>query len=56
MLAPKVSDAADLMACERALAGAPAHTGLWAMIETAAAVMNLREIAGLRGATAGCRR
>jgi citrate lyase subunit beta/citryl-CoA lyase len=46
VLAPKVSDAEELMACERALADAPAHTGLWAMIETAAAVVNLREIAG----------
>jgi citrate lyase subunit beta/citryl-CoA lyase len=45
VLAPKVGDAADLMACERALGGAPRRTGLWAMIETAAAIMNLREIA-----------
>jgi len=45
VLAPKVSDADELMACERALEKAPAHTGLWAMIETARAVMHLREIA-----------
>ncbi len=51
VLAPKVSDAEDLLACERALAAAPEHTGLWAMIETAAAVMNLREIAGCAGAS-----
>jgi citrate lyase subunit beta / citryl-CoA lyase len=44
VLAPKISDADDLMACERALADAPLRTGLWAMIETAKAIMNLREI------------
>jgi citrate lyase subunit beta/citryl-CoA lyase len=46
VLAPKIGDAADLMACERALEAAPGRTGLWAMIETAAAILNLKEIAG----------
>ena len=60
VLAPKVSDAGELMACERALGGAPARTGLWVMIETATAVLNLREIAGcardsrLQAMTCGC--
>jgi citrate lyase subunit beta/citryl-CoA lyase len=51
VLAPKVSGAADIMACERALESAPARTGLWAMIETAAGIMNLKEIAACAKAT-----
>jgi citrate lyase subunit beta/citryl-CoA lyase len=45
VLAPKVADAAMVEACDRLLADAPERTGLWAMIETAAAVLNLKEIA-----------
>ena len=51
VLAPKVRNAAELHAYDRALAGAPAHTRLWAMIETAQGVMNLEEIAEQAGAT-----
>ena len=42
VLAPKVSSAAEVRAYDRALGGA---TRLWIMIETARAVLNLREIA-----------
>jgi citrate lyase subunit beta/citryl-CoA lyase len=49
VLAPKVSSPADIAACEAALAAAPAHTRLWAMIETCAAVLDLRAIAGAGG-------
>ena len=45
VLAPKVWGLSDLHAYERALAVAPAGTGLWAMIENAQAVLNLAEIA-----------
>ena len=41
VLAPKVSSAAEIVAYDRALA---ASTRLWIMVETARAVLNLREI------------
>ena len=41
VLAPKVSSAAEVRAYDRALGG---HTQLWIMVETARAVLNLREI------------
>ena len=41
VLAPKVSSAAEVLAYDRALA---ASTRLWIMVETARAVLNLREI------------
>ena len=46
VLVPKARTAADISAYERALAGAPTTTRLWAMIETAAGVLNLAAIAG----------
>jgi citrate lyase subunit beta/citryl-CoA lyase len=46
VLVPKVNDAADVHAYDAALAGAPAETRLWTMIETAKAAFHLWEIAG----------
>lgn len=45
---PKVSGAAALTEVARVLesAGAPAHTTIWAMVETPAAIFSIREIAG----------
>jgi citrate lyase subunit beta/citryl-CoA lyase len=51
LLAPKVRTAADIRAYDAALAGAPERTRLWAMIETPAAVLNLRELAELSETT-----
>jgi citrate lyase subunit beta/citryl-CoA lyase len=48
ILAPKVGGPADIAAYDAAIAGAPAGTGLWAMIETAAAVIDLPAIAAAR--------
>jgi citrate lyase subunit beta/citryl-CoA lyase len=48
VLAPKVSSPADIAAYDTALAAAPAHTRLWAMIETCAAVLDLKAIAAAR--------
>jgi citrate lyase subunit beta/citryl-CoA lyase len=48
VLAPKISSPADIAACDAALAAAPAHTRLWAMIETCAAVLELKAIASAR--------
>jgi citrate lyase subunit beta/citryl-CoA lyase len=47
VLFPKVNDAADVEACEKALrdAGAPAGTAIWVMIETPLAILNIKEIA-----------
>jgi citrate lyase subunit beta/citryl-CoA lyase len=48
VLVPKVSSPADIAACDAALAPAPAHTRRWAMIETCAAVLDLKAIAAAR--------
>lgn len=45
VLAPKIMAADDIGACDALLATAPEHTRLWAMIETAASILNLRDIA-----------
>jgi citrate lyase subunit beta/citryl-CoA lyase len=45
VLAPKVETAADVIALDDALSGAPAHTRLWTMIETPASMFHLWEIA-----------
>ena len=45
ILVPKVNGPADIAAYDAAIAHAPAATRLWAMIETCAAVFELREIA-----------
>ncbi|QNQ10165.1 HpcH/HpaI aldolase/citrate lyase family protein [Sphingomonas alpina] len=45
ILVPKVNDAAEVAAYDALIAAAPAHTGLWAMIETARAMFRLEEIA-----------
>jgi citrate lyase subunit beta / citryl-CoA lyase len=52
VLVPKIFGPADVAAYERALAAAPAHTRLWAMIETAPAILALDAIAaaGRQGA------
>jgi citrate lyase subunit beta/citryl-CoA lyase len=51
VLAPKIRTAADVEAVDAALAAAPEHTRLWVMIETPAAMMNLKEIAAARERT-----
>ena len=48
VLAPKVSSPADIAAYDAALAGAPPKTRLWAMIETCAAVLDLKAIASAK--------
>jgi len=51
VLAPKVRSAADIEAFDEVLSGAPERTRLWAMIETPAAMVNLKEIAAASGRT-----
>lgn len=51
ILVPKVSSPDDIRAYDAALAGAPASTQLWAMIETCACVPQLDAIAALAGST-----
>ena len=48
ILVPKVSGPADIAVYDAAIAHAPAHTRLWAMIETCAAVLDLKAIASAR--------
>jgi citrate lyase subunit beta/citryl-CoA lyase len=48
VLVPKVASAADIAAYDAAIARAPAKTRLWAMIETCAAVLDLKAIAASR--------
>jgi len=54
ILVPKVRGPADVEAYDAALAGAPAHTGLWAMVETVQAVPRLDAIAQTSTATRLC--
>ncbi len=49
ILAPKVGDADALDAYRLRMVQAPERTKLWVMVETCAAIMNLREIAGAGG-------
>jgi citrate lyase subunit beta/citryl-CoA lyase len=49
VLVPKVSGPADIAAYEAAIAQAPAHTRLWAMIETCAALFALNQIGAASG-------
>jgi citrate lyase subunit beta/citryl-CoA lyase len=51
ILAPKVSDADSVRRYHAALAGAPAHMGFWAMIETTRAIFRLEEIAATAAET-----
>lgn len=51
VLVPKVTTPADVLACEVALAGAPAGLQLWAMIETCGAVFQLDALAALAAST-----
>jgi citrate lyase subunit beta / citryl-CoA lyase len=44
ILVPKVDSVADVHTIEAAIAGAPGHTSIWAMLETPTAVFNAREI------------
>jgi citrate lyase subunit beta/citryl-CoA lyase len=46
VLAPKIRSADDIAAYDRALAGAPPQTGLWAMVETPQAILAIDAIAG----------
>ena len=48
ILVPKVASPADIAAYDAAIAHAPARTRLWAMIETCAAVLDLKAIASSR--------
>jgi len=45
VLVPKIDGPRDIEAANRRLAGAPAHTRLWAMVETSAAVLAIGAIA-----------
>ena len=45
VLVPKITGAKDIAAYDRALAGAPAHTRLWVMIETCAVAARLDDVA-----------
>lgn len=45
VLVPKIDAPADVAAADRRLAAAPAHTRLWAMVETPAAVLAMAPIA-----------
>lgn len=51
ILVPKVDDAAAVIAYDQALAGAPAQTRLWAMIETSRSVFALEQIAATASQT-----
>lgn len=51
VLAPKVRNLDDLLTWDRWLTTAPPELELWAMIETAASMINLAEIAGAAGMT-----
>jgi citrate lyase subunit beta/citryl-CoA lyase len=51
VLVPKISGPDDVAACDRALSAAPAHTRLWVMIETGAAIFNLAAIAAMAAST-----
>jgi citrate lyase subunit beta/citryl-CoA lyase len=53
VLVPKIRTPRDLAACEIALAHAPAHTRLWAMIETPQAILNIADIAAAGSRLAG---
>jgi citrate lyase subunit beta/citryl-CoA lyase len=46
VLAPKIRTPDDIAAYDRALAAAPAHTRLWAMVETPQAILAIDAIAG----------
>lgn len=51
VLVPKVSSPEDVLACEQALAGAPASLQLWTMIETCGSIARLDAIAALAAST-----
>ena len=51
VLVPKITDAGDLARYDQRLAGAPAPTRLWAMVETCRCLFHLEAIAGLAGDT-----
>ncbi len=53
ILVPKIRSAADVHACEAALATAPAALALWAMIETPQAILALDSVAGAGGRLSG---
>jgi len=54
ILAPKVDDADSVLRYHRAMAGAPATTGFWAMVETTRAIFRLDAIAEAMTARPGC--
>jgi len=54
ILAPKVGDVETVRRYHAAIAGAPAGTGLWAMVETARAIFRLDAIAEEMSSRAGC--
>ena len=53
VIVPKIRTARDIASCEAALAGAPSHTRIWAMIETPQAILNIGEIAAAGGRLGG---
>lgn len=44
LLIPKIAGASDVLSYEAAIAGAPARTRLWVMVETCAAILSLADI------------
>lgn len=53
VVVPKIRTAGDLADCEAALAEAPSHTRIWAMIETPQAILNIGEISAAGGRLGG---
>ena len=51
VLVPKITGVEDIAAYDRALAGAPAHTRLWVMIETCAVAARLDDVAACAAGT-----
>ncbi|HWD05095.1 MAG TPA: CoA ester lyase [Amycolatopsis sp.] len=47
VVVPKVNSAAEVRALDQALAAAPAHTKIWAMLETPVAILRAAEIAAV---------
>jgi citrate lyase subunit beta/citryl-CoA lyase len=53
VIAPKIRGPADVAAYERRLASAPAETGLWIMVETPQAILDIAAIAAFGGRLCG---
>ncbi|MDE2434806.1 MAG: CoA ester lyase [Sphingomonadales bacterium] len=51
VLVPKIAGPGDILACDAALSAAPAHTQMWAMIETCAVLPELHAVAACAAST-----